>query len=462
MNLKGRSNSLDAFRGFAIVMMVLASAMLTWALPAWMSHAQTPPPEHAFNPEIVGITWVDLVFPFFLFALGVAIPFSVGSKIDRDVKKLRLLSLNLLRFFRLAFFAIFLQHIYPPTGASADHMEGVLCPVFAFISLAALFTRFPYNLSCRTRYFVESLGWLLSILMLWVCCRCYNRPFSLDRSNIIILVLANMAFFGTAIYIFTYKRHEWFRMALLPFVLAIILSESDGWQQWIANYTPASWLYKFMFLKYLCIVLPGTIVGDVFRQSLASDWRQRIGTSHLLCILLMVIALLVVNLWGLYTRHLVENVVATTAIVALVLWLTRSRDYKFWHRVVVLGTWLLMFGIFVEPFQGGIKKDPSTVSYYLVTTGLACFSLVGFDVMCEVLKLDLLIKPLVMAGRNPMIAYVSAALIVNPILHITGLYEIMNQMAAHPILAFLRGVIVTSIVVVITMFFTRIKWFWRT
>lgn len=29
-----------------------------------MSHAQTPPPDHIFNPEIPGITWVDLVFPF--------------------------------------------------------------------------------------------------------------------------------------------------------------------------------------------------------------------------------------------------------------------------------------------------------------------------------------------------------------------------------------------------------------
>lgn len=32
----------------------------------WMFHAQTPPPTYAFNPDVPGITWVDLVFPFFL------------------------------------------------------------------------------------------------------------------------------------------------------------------------------------------------------------------------------------------------------------------------------------------------------------------------------------------------------------------------------------------------------------
>ncbi|MCS2621073.1 DUF5009 domain-containing protein [Bacteroides thetaiotaomicron] len=28
------------------------------------------PPDHIFNPSLPGITWVDLVFPFFLFTDG--------------------------------------------------------------------------------------------------------------------------------------------------------------------------------------------------------------------------------------------------------------------------------------------------------------------------------------------------------------------------------------------------------
>lgn len=70
--------------------------------------------------------------------------------------------------------------------------------------------------------------------------------------------------------------------------------------------------------------------------------------------------------------------------------------------------------------------------------------------------------PLVMAGQNPMIAYVATALLVNPLLQLTGLYDLMNCMASNPWLAFLRGVLVTSLTVTIAMGFTRIKWFWRT
>ena len=82
-----RANSLDALRGYAIITMVLASTIFSYVLPAWMSHIQTPPPNHVFRPDIPGISWVDLVFPFFLFSMGAAMPFAVGLKIDKGAKR---------------------------------------------------------------------------------------------------------------------------------------------------------------------------------------------------------------------------------------------------------------------------------------------------------------------------------------------------------------------------------------
>lgn len=41
-----------------------------WLIAAWMYHAQVPPPSHQFDPTRAGITWVDLVFPFFLVLYG--------------------------------------------------------------------------------------------------------------------------------------------------------------------------------------------------------------------------------------------------------------------------------------------------------------------------------------------------------------------------------------------------------
>ena len=57
--------ALDALRGLSILLMLFASSIPFGVLPSWMYHAQEPPPANIFNPKLPGITWVDLVFPFF-------------------------------------------------------------------------------------------------------------------------------------------------------------------------------------------------------------------------------------------------------------------------------------------------------------------------------------------------------------------------------------------------------------
>jgi predicted acyltransferase len=69
----GRLLSLDAFRGLAIAGMILVNNPGSW------THVYAPL-RHA---EWHGWTPTDLVFPFFLFIVGVAIPFSFGKRLDR-------------------------------------------------------------------------------------------------------------------------------------------------------------------------------------------------------------------------------------------------------------------------------------------------------------------------------------------------------------------------------------------
>ena len=90
--MNNRAYALDALRGYAIITMVLSATIVTQVLPGWMSHAQTPPPDHIFNPSLPGITWVDLVFPFFLFAMGAAFPFSIGKRAEKGDSKLKLVA----------------------------------------------------------------------------------------------------------------------------------------------------------------------------------------------------------------------------------------------------------------------------------------------------------------------------------------------------------------------------------
>ena len=110
--MKGRAYAIDLLRGLAIVGMVL-SGNFGWnpALPAWLFHAQVPPPDFTFDPSLPGITWVDLVFPFFLFSMGAAFPFSLGRKLDRGVRPAAIVGGILRRGVLLAFFAVALGNL---------------------------------------------------------------------------------------------------------------------------------------------------------------------------------------------------------------------------------------------------------------------------------------------------------------------------------------------------------------
>ena len=83
--------SLDTFRGMTVALMIMVNNPGDWG------HIYTPL-EHA---EWNGCTPTDLVFPFFLFMVGVAIPFALEKqKIDKlsfglSIRKILIRSLKL-------------------------------------------------------------------------------------------------------------------------------------------------------------------------------------------------------------------------------------------------------------------------------------------------------------------------------------------------------------------------------
>ena len=74
---RGRLVSLDVFRGLTIMGMILVNNPGTWS-------AIFPPLEHA---AWHGWTPTDLVFPFFLFIVGVAIPLAFAKRLEQGADR---------------------------------------------------------------------------------------------------------------------------------------------------------------------------------------------------------------------------------------------------------------------------------------------------------------------------------------------------------------------------------------
>ena len=464
-----RALALDALRGYAIITMVLSATIISSIIPGRMSHAQTPPPDHIFNPEIPGITWVDLVFPFFLFAMGAAFPFSIGRHAEKGRSKLMLCYDAIKRGLQLTFFAIFIQHFYPYVVSSPQDLRSWLLAITCFIVLFPMFMRIPYQLPDKVHKIIKLSAYGIAIFMLVTTQYANGRNFSLYFSNIIILILANMAIFGSLLYIFT-MHNRLLRICILILLGALMISK-DIEDSWVAHYlttSPIPWLYKFEYLEYLFIVIPGSFAGEILKKWLSENHENIYPAKSKtgLVLLGILLTVLFVYLYSLYNRFLEANLIITIILLIAGYLLLKNKpktDIRtLWYKLFDLGSFFLLLGLFIEPFQEGIKKDYATFSYFFVTSGLAFMSLIIFNIICDYFKCVRSTRFLIMSGQNPMIAYVATDLLIYPVLNILGIMPLLKYFYTSPWLGFLHGVLLTGLTVLITMFFTRIKWYWRT
>jgi predicted acyltransferase len=430
-----RSLPLDALRGLAIVLMVFSGLIPFKTLPDWMYHAQVPPPAHVFNPAIPGITWVDLVFPFFLFAMGAAIPLALHARL-RQGDGLGKISLGILqRGALLVFFAIYVKHIQPSVMAENPGAWEWALSLTGFLLLFPMLARLPSDWPATKKILIRTIGWIGAAILLFLFAAkdgsAFGGAFNVKRSDIIILVLANVAVSGSFIWLATRTRLD-LRLGILAFLFALRLTQSlPGWGQWLWNLSPVPWLGTVYFQQYLFIIIPGTIAGDLLLKSGSPSRIWPDAKIWIVCALGPVLVL--VLLIGMKGRWVVETTIASIAICALawsILRRAESDANKLLRALAGWGIFWLLLGLAFEPFEGGIKKDRATMSYYFVTSGLAFFLLASLIVAIDLCGIRLGFKTLIATGQNPMVAYAGAQSLLQPILGLTGLGTIIGKLTA--------------------------------
>ena len=577
-NQKPRAHALDALRGYAIITMVLSAMEAFSVLPRWMYHAQVPPPDHVFDPTIYGITWVDIIFPFFLFSMGAAIPLSLGRQHAKGESIMKLTWKTVQRWVKLTFFAIFIIHAFPfMLGYEQEWMRYAM-PIFFFILLCLMFMPNPFGLSPYKARAITWSAYLVAVGFMLLQPYAGGAPFRLTDSDCIMLILANVSLTGSIIYLLTIG-HPLRRLALLPFLVALFMAAhtANSWPALLIHTSWLPWLYLPAYQEYLLIIIPGTVAGEWIAQWLetmkANDTSKGLVDNYqkkseavlengnplkggrgavlengnkvkndekavlengnplkgrreavlengngvkndekvvlenenkvrtrseemkdkenalALPVALLSLALIVVNVVLLFGRHLVANLVATMVLTALTAWLLRSRreagttgveaakqetsnqrsssapaspPLHFWQRLSSAGAYLLLLGLCLESYEGGIRKDDVTLSYLFVTCGLAFYALLLLTVVCDHWHVRWLCAPLEMVGKNPMVAYVSASMVIIPVLILTQLYPYIDALSSQPLTGFLKGVLLTALCMALTAWFTHKRWFWKT
>lgn len=498
--------ALDALRGFAILTMVLSGMLRPYHLPNWMYHAQVAPPEFHFNPDQPGLTWVDLVFPFFLFSMGAAFPLALARRVATGEPTWRLALYALQRGGLLLLFALYVAHVGPWLFQRNGQVStpAYVWSLGAFFALFPLLARLPRGWPVALTVATRIIGWVLVIGLL-VTVRfppgsevAQTSPgFWLGRSDIIIVVLAHTATVGVLLWLVS-RDNLLLRMGLILSVLATILgAEAPGWVRDVWHGQPQPWLERmaqslgavlnplpstgtklllFGYLKYLLIVLPGTIAGDALLAWLrtaqaeppAAPRDDAPTAARHAGMALLTIGIVVLLLVGLQSRWLPYTTFCTFAACVLGAGLFIPMKTPLDHLLRTLYGWgvlWLVVGLLLEPYEGGIKKDHATLSYYFVTSGLACMALICFTVWGVAARRTLPRAPLSLlsaSGQNPMIAYIGVRNLLPPLLALSGCNALIERLHLTAWDGFAWACTKTLLLALIVAVLTRWRVYWRT
>lgn len=142
-----------------------------------------------------------------------------------------------------------------------------------------------------------------------------------------------------------------------------------------------------------------------------------------------------------------------------------------------LGTALYLIGTTLEPIGGGIRKDSTTISYFFVTAGLACWLFLSLVLIEELRKSKKNESPeessnprvenfkpgfLALVGANPMIGYIVITNLAYGLVRVTGLNDWVGGQAWSPWGFAAYGLFQTLLVGIITAGFTKARVFMRT
>ncbi len=352
---KERLISLDVFRGFTIMLMTLVNNPGSWAnvYPSLL---------HA---EWHGCTFADLVFPFFIFILGVAIPFAMPIKKFDSATFSKILTRSL-RIFCLGWFLAFFNKI------ELFGLEGLELLAIRFLITILITITLLGDFTSKTKKFLV-LGLFCLMLFLAFATETYATiriPGVLQRIGIVYFCIAILYLKTTTktqiIVAITLLLGYWAMMSLIPIpgIGAPNFDKGTNFAAWIDSIS----LPNHMYIE-------------------TKTWDPEGVLSTLPAIASGVIGMLIGSLLNFELSKI-----------------------EITKKLVLYGSILILLG-FGWSYLFPVNKALWSSSYVLFTAGLATLCLAVLYYIIEIAKAQKWTKVLLFWGVNPMLVFFFSGII---------------------------------------------------
>ena len=249
--------SIDVLRGITILaMLLLNDAAGLPGLPAWLKH---------FHPsDADGMTLVDVIFPAFLFIVGMSIPLAIGRRLDKGESLLRVQGHILLRTLGLLVIGVFMvNHDELSRDGPISRPVWIL---FSYLGILLLWNSWNTSTASRKKFAwgMRGLG-LVLLVVLAVLFRGKGEPGLIEMRpswwGILGLIgWANLV----ASYVYLFLRNQ-----LAGLIGAMCLLYCVFAADWAGAF-PEIWLTQWvdvatMLGSHAAIVVAGVVLGVLLR-----------------------------------------------------------------------------------------------------------------------------------------------------------------------------------------------------
>ncbi|PWU16703.1 MAG: hypothetical protein C5B50_12960 [Verrucomicrobia bacterium] len=401
---RARLASLDVFRGLVILSMTLVNYLSgVENIPAWLEHM---PERTATGALTDGYTFADLVFPGFLFIVGVAIPLAFEKRSVEGESRLALLKRVLIRSASLLFVGVIMVNNTRAFSAEATHVSRDLWFLLAMVTVVVLWTGFPASTSDVRKRLHLGLRIFAAVVLavLLATFRARNEAGEivwLQHSWWGILGLIGWAYLVSSLAYLACGGNSRALMGMLGLLLTLYTADKHG----VLDFAWLAPVHKLVGIGQVlgstaASVMMGVLVGSVF-----------VGKNVLLS--------------------------------------SRARV----RFIFIFGVGLYVAGTLVRPLHG-INKVAATEAYSLVAGGLCCLAFLVVYVFLDVArwqKWGVLFAPV---GQNALLAYILPGIIANffEVLGMKGLLWPYTSGCAGA----MNAAVLTAIVLALTWGATRI------
>ena len=153
-----RIRSIDVFRGFTILVMIFVNDVSgVSGIPGWMKHKPA---------DADAMTFVDVVFPAFLFIVGMSIPFAINKRLAKGDDFWKLQSHIIWRVVGLLILGVFMVNGEGGYNESAMGMSIAAWSLLFYLCAILVWNVYTFK-NKKWKYLLQGVGAIGLLLLAW-------------------------------------------------------------------------------------------------------------------------------------------------------------------------------------------------------------------------------------------------------------------------------------------------------